>query len=122
MVTGQIKEMLILEGTTTSEWGLVTIEVFELGEHLHPDFEMPILTCFLMEQYYTAKSQVSNLICSFGAGILTNHQRIYSLYFLWSMTAEWHAVYQQHFDGKCMNIRKQSKPSNQFITKMTNIS
>ena len=62
MATGRIKEMLTSERTSGSDGGLVTIEVFKLGEHLHLDFEMPILTRSMTE-YYTLRSQVSNSNC-----------------------------------------------------------
>ena len=51
MVTGWIKEILIPDGTTGSEGGLVTIEVFDIGEHLHPDFEM----LFFFNQIFCAR-------------------------------------------------------------------
>jgi len=60
MAIGRIKEILTPEGTNGVEGGLVTIEVFKLGEHLHPEFDMPILTRSLIEQYCTVKSQVSS--------------------------------------------------------------
>jgi hypothetical protein len=58
-------EILIPEGTTRMEGALVTIEGFELGEHLHPYFEMPTLTCSVPERWHTVKSQVSSSICSY---------------------------------------------------------
>jgi len=68
MTAGRIKEILIPEGTTRTEGALVTIEGFELGEHLHPDFEMPILTRSVPERWHTVKSQVSSFICSYNGG------------------------------------------------------
>ena len=59
MAAGQIKEMLISEEASGLNGGLVTIEVFKLGEHLHPDFEMPILSQ-LVTEYCTVRSQVSD--------------------------------------------------------------
>ena len=46
---GRIKEMLISEGASGLNGRLVTIEVFKLGEHIHPDFEMTILSQLVTE-------------------------------------------------------------------------
>jgi hypothetical protein len=59
MAAGRIKEMLISAEASGLNGGLVTIEVFKLGEHLHPDFEMPIL-CQPVTEYCTVQSQVSD--------------------------------------------------------------
>ena len=39
---GRISELWVPEGCRSSE-GLVKVEVFELADALHPDFEMPVL-------------------------------------------------------------------------------
>ena len=64
MAAGQIKEMLISAEASSLNGELVTIEVLKLGQHLHPDFKMPILSQPVTE-YCTVWSQVSDSIFLF---------------------------------------------------------
>jgi hypothetical protein len=85
MVAGRIKKILIPEGTTrTLDSGLVTIRVFELGQHLHPDFEMPILTCSTPDRFHTVKSLVSGPIHSSVYGDWRIDTALKNLQFLFS--------------------------------------
>jgi hypothetical protein len=55
---GCITELWIPEGSRSSMAGLVTMETFELGDILHPEFDMPVLRRSEITDLVTVHSEV----------------------------------------------------------------
>jgi hypothetical protein len=57
-VASRITELLTPDTGPTRDGGLVTVEVFKVGQELHPQFEMPILTRSEPAEFITVNSKV----------------------------------------------------------------
>ena len=63
IVVGRISEIVVSD-TAPSSNGAVTVEVFQVGDILHPDFDMPILKrSSVNSEYCTVNSKVCSIQC-----------------------------------------------------------
>jgi hypothetical protein len=57
-IAGRITELLTPNTGPARDGGLVTVEIFKIGQELHPQFEMPILTRSEPAEFVTVNSKV----------------------------------------------------------------
>jgi hypothetical protein len=63
IVVGRISEIVVPNAALSSN-GAVTVEVFQVGDILHPDFDMPILKrSSVNSEYCTVNSKVCSIQC-----------------------------------------------------------